>query len=134
MKGLCTVGSNATHQKLNHSPEVNPDVNLTAVVGEISARWKSLSKEDRIAITTGSMQEIEEECEVRDLAQHKVPLKAFHDARSTVQAVEKEVRSILSDCRIVEHRSINSHSYHNYMQEQGLSSCSSPVDPAPRIS
>ena len=84
--------------KLNLSPEANPDVNLTAVAGEISARWKSLSKEDQIAITTGSMQEIEEEREVRDLAQHNVPLKAFHDARSTVQAVEKEVHSVSLDC------------------------------------
>jgi hypothetical protein len=59
---------------------------------EISARWKLLSQEDRVAITAGCMEEIEEEREAKDLAQHNVPLKAFYDARSTVQGVEKEVR------------------------------------------
>ena len=66
-------------------------MNLTAVTKEISAHWKVLSKEDRIATTTESMQEIKEECEARGLASHNVPLRAFHDARSTIQAVEKEV-------------------------------------------
>jgi len=70
-------------------------VNLTAVTKEISARWKSLSKEDRITATTECMQEIEEEREARDLASHNVPLRAFHDARSTIQAVEREVSDTL---------------------------------------
>lgn len=78
--------------KLDYLLETNPDgVNLTAATKEISARWRSLSKEDRISITTGPLQEIEEEREARELAQHNVPLKAFYDARSTVQAVGKEV-------------------------------------------
>jgi len=58
---------------------------------EISAHWKALSEEDRIAITAGSMQEIEEEHETKVLTLHNVPLQAFHDARRTVQTVEKEV-------------------------------------------
>jgi hypothetical protein len=58
---------------------------------EISARWKSLSQEDRITITAGCMEEIEEEREAKNLALHNVPLNAFYDARGTVRAVEKEV-------------------------------------------
>ena len=83
---------NVTYRELSHFLEANPDgVNLTAVTKEISARWKLLSQEDRVAVTAGSMQEIEEEREAKDLASHNVPLRAFYDARSTVQAVEKEV-------------------------------------------
>jgi len=78
--------------KLSYFLEENPDgVNLTAATKEISARWKALSEEDCIAITTGSMQEIEEERENKVLALHNVPLQAFHDSRRTVQTVEKEV-------------------------------------------
>jgi hypothetical protein len=70
-------------------------VNLTAATKEISARWKSLSKEDRIIATTECMQEIEEECEAKGLASHNVPLRAFHDARSTIQVVEKDVSNVM---------------------------------------
>jgi hypothetical protein len=85
--------------------EANPGgVDLTVVAGEISARWKSLSKEDRITITAECMEEIEEEREAKDLASHNVPLQAFYDARSTMRAVEKEVctwlltvRSMITD-------------------------------------
>lgn len=70
----------------------NPDgVNLTAAVGEISKRWKLLSGEDRVAMTADSIQEIEDEREAKNLAPHNVPLWAFHDARNTIQTVEKEV-------------------------------------------
>lgn len=68
------------------------EINLTSVATEISARWRSLSQEDRIAATAGSMRDIEEEREAKDLMLHNVPLRAFYDARSTVQTVEKEVR------------------------------------------
>ena len=92
IKGLFTVDFNTTYHELTHSTEENPDgVNLTEVTREISERWKSLSHEDRVAVTAGCMQEIEEEREAKDLALHNVPLKAFHDAKSTMQAVEKEV-------------------------------------------
>ena len=78
-------------------PEENPaGVNLTEVTREISESWKSLSQEDRIAITAGCMEEIEEECEVKSLAAHNIPLKAFYDARSTLQSIEKEVSNTLS--------------------------------------
>ena len=86
---------NVTYQGLSNFPESNPHgVNLTAVTAEISARWKSLSKEDRIAATATCMQEIEDEREARDLAVHNVPLRVFHDARSTIQHVEKEVGGV----------------------------------------
>lgn len=64
---------------------------------EISARWKSLSQEDRISITAECMEEIEQEREAKSLASHNVPLRAFYDARSTLQSVEKEVSDALSD-------------------------------------
>jgi len=97
MKGLLEVQwVNITYHELICFPEENPDsVNLTAATKEISARWKSLSEEDRITATAQCMQEIEEEREARGLASHNVPLRAFHDARSTIQAVEKDVSNTL---------------------------------------
>jgi hypothetical protein len=78
--------------------EENPGgVNLMAVTKEISARWKSLSQEDRMRITAGCVEEIEEEREAKDLVAHNIPLKSFYDARSTLQSVEKEVSNTLSD-------------------------------------
>ena len=47
-------------------------------------------------MTAGCMQEIEEERKVKSLVSHNVPLAAFYDARSTLQNVEKEVRTVLS--------------------------------------
>jgi hypothetical protein len=83
-----------TYHELNPFLEENPDgINLTAVTKEISERWKSLSQEDRVTITAGCVQEIEEERETKSLATHNVPLRAFYDARNTLQVVEKEVRS-----------------------------------------
>lgn len=80
------------HELSRDFTEANPGgINLTAVSKEISERWNSLSKEDRIAITAGSVQEIEEEREAKDLASHNVPLAAFHDTRSTLQDIEKQV-------------------------------------------
>ena len=85
---------------LTCTPEENPGaVNLTAVTREISERWKSLSNEDRITVTADCMQEIEEDREVKSFASHNVPLTAFYDARSTLQAVEKEVSEVLSYLR-----------------------------------
>ena len=88
--------SQATQFNASHTDfflDENPDgVNLTAVVGEISKRWKLLSDEDRVAMTADSIQEIEDEREAKNLAPHNVPLWAFHDARNTIQTVEKEVR------------------------------------------
>ena len=100
---------------------------------EISERWKSLSEEDRIAITDGCMQEIEEQREAKDLAAHNVPLRAFHDARSTMQVMEKEVRTII--IYVSDPRSIDldhAHSYLNCTQELDSSLCSLLAGPAPR--
>lgn len=114
--------------------EENPGgMNLTAATKEISAHWKLLSDEDCIIATTECMQEIEEEREARSLASHNVPLRAFHDARSTIQAVEKDVSNAL--CRS-DHNSIDvshSDSYPSCMRGPGLSSCLSLAGPIPRI-
>jgi hypothetical protein len=86
----CNIQSNVP--ETDSPTEDNPDgINLTEATKEISARWRLLSKEDRVAITTRCMQQLEEEREVKVLTMHNVPLRAFHDARSTVQHVEKEV-------------------------------------------
>ncbi|KAF9789649.1 hypothetical protein BJ322DRAFT_991516, partial [Thelephora terrestris] len=77
------------------SSEENPGVvNLTAVTKEISARWQSLSKEDRIRVTAGCVEEIKEEREAKSLGTHNVPLRAFYDARGTLQSVEKELSQL----------------------------------------
>ena len=89
--------ANSTYHELRPFLEENTDkVSLTAVTREISNSWKSLSPADRIAITAGCVQEIEEERKVKNLASHNVPLRAFHDAMSTLQVVEKDVSSTLS--------------------------------------
>jgi hypothetical protein len=107
------------------------------VTREISERWKSLSQEDRVTITAECVQEIEEERETKSLATHNVPLRAFYDARSTLQVVEKEVRSgTLSYLRslISQRSTFNSDSYLTYTQELDSNFSLSLVDLVPRIS
>ncbi|KAF9789735.1 hypothetical protein BJ322DRAFT_1000888 [Thelephora terrestris] len=78
--------------ELKRIKEANPGgIKLTDVSREISDRWKSLSQDDRIAITDGCMQEIEDQCEAKDLATQNIPLRAFRDARSTMLAIEKDL-------------------------------------------
>lgn len=70
------------------------DLNLTAVTKEISESWRRLSPEERQAITTEPIQQLEEQRESRKLAAHSVPLNSFHDARSTIQSIETQVSSL----------------------------------------
>ena len=80
--------------KCRELEERDGEINLTEATKEISTRWKALSQEERIAVTTGSMQEIEDERETKCLASYNVPLRTFHDARATIQSVEKQVSGL----------------------------------------
>ena len=77
--------------------KITMSMTLMAVAKEISACWQSLSKEDPINVTAGCMEEIEEEHEAKKLGSHNIPLKAFYNARSTMQAVKKDISGALSD-------------------------------------
>ena len=71
------------------------DLNLTAVIREISDSWKRLLPEEQEAVTADAIQELEGQRESRKLAAHSVPLNSFHDARSTIQSIETQVSSIV---------------------------------------
>jgi len=75
--------------------ERGEDLNLTAVIKEISDSWKRLSPEEQEAVTTEPMQQLEEQRESRKLGTHSIPLNSFHDARSTIQSIETQVSIIV---------------------------------------
>ena len=62
---------------------------------EISASWKKLSLEQKNIITAETVRELEAQRESRKLAAHNVPLNSFHDARSSIQSIEKQVSETL---------------------------------------
>ena len=67
-------------------------INLTEVNKQISENWKALSPTQCEDITAEWIKKIEEQREGKKLVAHSVPLNAFHDARSTIQSVETQVR------------------------------------------
>jgi hypothetical protein len=61
------------------------------VVTEISARWHALSSEEQREETDDAVKALEDNREMKQLATHNVPINAFHDTRSTLASIEKEV-------------------------------------------
>lgn len=72
-------------------PDGSPHLKATDVNTEVSALWKNMSAEDRIAATDDVVETLKERREVKALAPHHVPLHAFHDTRANIESIEKEV-------------------------------------------
>ena len=80
---------------LGKAGENGSQINLTDVNKEISNKWKALSPAQREEATAKSIQRIEEQREGRKFASHSIPLNAFHDVRSTIQSIEKQVGPLI---------------------------------------
>ncbi|KAI9059665.1 hypothetical protein FKP32DRAFT_1606017 [Trametes sanguinea] len=64
------------------------------VISEISAKWKALSDEEKIAVTEDLVKELDEQKEMKALAVQSVPISAFHDVRATLDSVFEELRRL----------------------------------------
>ena len=58
--------------------------------------WDAMTKEEQIEITRDAVKELEERRDMEDTTLHNVPMAAFNDTRSTLQACEKEVSVMMS--------------------------------------
>jgi hypothetical protein len=58
---------------------------------QISEKWQSMSKEEKIAATDSSLQDLKDQKEMRALSLQNVPINAFHDVRSNLTAIKSEV-------------------------------------------
>ncbi|KAF9778556.1 hypothetical protein BJ322DRAFT_1113916 [Thelephora terrestris] len=67
-------------------------INLTEVNKQISEKWKTLSPAQREDVTAEAIQRIEEQRMGKKLVAHSVPLNVFHNARSTLQSIETQVK------------------------------------------
>jgi hypothetical protein len=72
-------------------PPGAPRVKASAYATEISAVWKTLSPEEKEEFSTDAMQSLKEQRENKSAGMHITPLSKFHDARSTLAAMEKHV-------------------------------------------
>lgn len=63
------------------------------LAAQISAEWKAMSKEQKEAATMEGKDELEEHRALKSTVKHNVPIHAYHDARKTLECIEKEVRS-----------------------------------------
>jgi len=104
------------------------NLNLTEINKQISDQWKTLSPDQREAITAESIQTIEEQRERKKLVAHSVPLSSFHDARSTIQSVETQVGCLW----FINSWILKSCSWRDYMRGLASNSCWWPVGPLSR--
>jgi len=65
----------------------------SAFMGQISAKWNSMSKEEQEAATLDGYEDLKEHREMKALAVRTVPIHVFHDVRKTLELLEKEVCS-----------------------------------------
>jgi hypothetical protein len=68
---------------------------VNVIVAEVSAQWKCMNKEKRSDATDNLMQSLGNQCKMKDLALHNVPLNAFQDGRKTLDSIDREVCFIL---------------------------------------
>ncbi|KAI1793198.1 hypothetical protein LXA43DRAFT_1060201 [Ganoderma leucocontextum] len=70
------------------------NISQDAVIQEIAAAWRSLTKEEQIAATEERLQTIADRRSVRKRKIPTAPIQAFHDARATTQSIENELRAL----------------------------------------
>ena len=76
-------------------PEGEPRKKANALMPEISAKWASMTDEEKKASTEDKLSELRETREMRKLASHNIPINSFHDAHATFDMLDEEVREIL---------------------------------------
>ncbi|KAG6885321.1 hypothetical protein C0995_009408 [Termitomyces sp. Mi166 len=63
-------------------------------IGEIAAKWKSLSDEEKAQLTEEKVTTLHNTREMRDLAFHNVPISAFHNIHATFNNLNEEVQQL----------------------------------------
>ncbi|KAG2104974.1 hypothetical protein BD769DRAFT_1393355 [Suillus cothurnatus] len=63
---------------------------VNVIVAEVSAQWKCMNKEEHSDATDNLMQSLGNQCKMKDLALHNVPLNAFQDGRKTLDSIDHE--------------------------------------------
>ncbi|KAG2140270.1 uncharacterized protein EDB93DRAFT_1252909 [Suillus bovinus] len=64
------------------------------IAAEVSAQWKCINKEERSDATDDLMQSLTDQCEMKDLALHNVPLNAFQDGRKTLDSIDRKLSAL----------------------------------------
>ncbi|KAH9847641.1 hypothetical protein C2E23DRAFT_711718, partial [Lenzites betulinus] len=64
------------------------------VIQQLSTQWNAISKEEQIAATDNVLEELKERNENLKKGTHTVAIQAFHDARATVESLEKELEHL----------------------------------------
>jgi len=72
-------------------PSGEPRQKASALTGQISAQWRSMSKEEQEAITRDGCEDLKDHREMKAVSTRTVPIHVFHDARRTLELLEKEV-------------------------------------------
>lgn len=72
-------------------------------MGEISAKWRSLSESEKASHTEEALAVLRDTREMRELASHNVPINAFHDVRATLDTLDEEVswHTFLFKCLLI---------------------------------
>ncbi|KAF7973085.1 hypothetical protein HWV62_16286 [Athelia sp. TMB] len=78
----------------NDLPDGAPRHKSSELAKELSAQWHALSSEDKKAATSNGLKEIEEQRETKAFATRTIPVHAFHDARRTLETLEREIHAL----------------------------------------
>ncbi|KAG1737241.1 hypothetical protein EDB19DRAFT_1829670 [Suillus lakei] len=63
-------------------------------MAELSTQWKGMTMEEQELAMDDLMLKISEQCEVKELAVHNVPLHTFHDSRKTLESMDCELEAL----------------------------------------
>ncbi|KAH9853145.1 hypothetical protein C2E23DRAFT_729112, partial [Lenzites betulinus] len=69
-------------------------VSDSGVAREIGEQWKAMSKEEQETVTEGALLELQERHEGHKRGTHTVPIQAFHDTRSTLASIQRELEDL----------------------------------------
>ncbi len=61
------------------------------VTREIAEKWKAMSKREQVAATDDALAELQERRENHQRGTHVVPIQAFHDTKTTLASMQREV-------------------------------------------
>ncbi|KAJ3804748.1 hypothetical protein F5876DRAFT_52955 [Lentinula aff. lateritia] len=75
-------------------PEGEPRKKIFECMGEIAARWASLSPSEKAEATAGRVEELEDRKKNRATGHHNVALAAFQDTRLTFENVAQELQRL----------------------------------------
>ncbi|EMD37934.1 hypothetical protein CERSUDRAFT_94917 [Gelatoporia subvermispora B] len=75
-------------------PDGAPRLKSSELAGQIRERWLAMSPEERVAATTNTIQELADKREMRRHAPHNTAISAFHDARASITAMQRDLEAL----------------------------------------